>query len=129
MTDDAHAHESVDGWLTIAPQPGIVDEHAQDRNGHHPVFDAPERLARSPLVFVIWKDRLEVLASDQACGSTGIDWRCLGSLVDTPWSAIGGPSDWNNVAVGHADPKADTVGLLALGQEAHEQARSRRPRP
>ena len=83
------------------------------------MFDAPERLARSPLVYVIWKDRLAVLASDQACGSrAGIDWRCLGGLVDTPWSAIGGPSDWNNVAVGHADPRSDTVGLLALGQEA-----------
>ncbi len=89
MTDDERAHETVDGWLTIAPQPGIVDD-AQDRNGHDPVFDAPERLARSPLVYVIWKDRLAVLASDQACGSrAGIDWRCLGGLVNTPWSAPG----------------------------------------
>ena len=33
MTDDQREHESVDGWLTIAPQPGIVDdaEHRRRR--------------------------------------------------------------------------------------------------
>ncbi|HEY3673124.1 MAG TPA: substrate-binding domain-containing protein [Acidimicrobiia bacterium] len=118
MADDKRDTESVDGWLTIDPQPGIVDD-AHVRQQRDPVFGTPERLARSPLVFVIWKDRLQVLAGDQACGSRArIDWRCLGDLAETPWSAIGGPGDWGSVAVGHADPAGDTVGVLALGQEA-----------
>jgi hypothetical protein len=105
----------VDGWLTIAPQSGIVND-AQDRNGRGALFAPDETVARSPLVFVGRKDRVTKL--NDHCGKGGVSWACLGGLVGTPWSDIGGEPIWNKVTVGHADPSTDTTGLLVLGQEA-----------
>ena len=105
----------VDGWLTVAPQSGNVND-AQVRNGREPFFAADETVARSPLVFVGRNDRMKTLA--EHCKPGAIEWACVGGLVDTPWADIGGQPTWNQVAVGHADPATDAIGLLVVGQEA-----------
>ncbi len=112
--DPADAH--ADGWLTIAPQTGIVND-AQVRNGRAPVFAADETLARSPLVFAASKERLPTLA-EHCAPATAINWACLGDVAGHPWSELGGDEAWGRVTLGHADPRANTVGLLAIGQEA-----------
>lgn len=105
----------VDGWLTVAPQSGIVDD-AQHRNGRAPLFASDEVVARSPLVFVGRKDRMQTLTDH--CQPGGITWACIGRLVGTPWSGVGGDPAWNEVTLGHADPATSTTGLVVLGQEA-----------
>ncbi len=104
----------ADGWLTIAPQTGIVNDE-QVRNGRAPVFGTDETIARSPLVFAGPKERLQKLTA--RCRAS-IEWVCLAGVADQPWSNVGGEEDWGQVTLGHADPKTDTVGLLAVGQEA-----------
>ncbi len=105
----------LDGWLTTAPWPDIVN---QERRAHslEPLF-APSRptLARSPLVIAVWKDRAAALAT--RC-PVGVQWRCLGEAVETSggWAAIGGSPEWGPVKVGHGSPASDGVGLLVLGQ-------------
>ena len=93
--DPADAH--ADGWLTIAPQTGIVND-AQVRNGRAPVFGADETLARSPLVFAASKERLPTLA-EHCAPATAINWACLGDVAGHPWSELGGDED---LGAGHA---------------------------
>jgi len=105
----------LDGWLTTAPWPDIVD---QQRRSHslEPLFaPAPPVLARSPLVVAMWKDRAAVLGAH--CGGT-VGWRCLGEAAATAggWTAIGGRPEWGPVKVGHGSPASDAVGLSVLGQ-------------
>ena len=108
------AEVKADGWLTIAPQTGIVNDE-QVRNGRDPVFGADETIARSPLVFAGPKERLQKL-TDRCRAS--IEWVCLAGVADQRWIDVGGEEDWGQVKLGHADPKTNTVGLLAVGQEA-----------
>ena len=108
------AEVKADGWLTIAPQTGIVNDE-QVRNGRAPVFGADETIARSPLVFAGPKERLQKLTD--RCRAA-IEWVCLAGVVDQRWIDVGGEEDWGQVKLGHADPKTNTVGLLAVGQEA-----------
>ena len=81
------------------------------------MFGADETLARSPLVFAASKERLPTLAAHCAAATT-INWACLGDVAGHPWSELGGDEAWGRVTLGHADPRANTVGLLAIGQEA-----------
>jgi len=107
---------ALDGWLTTAPWPDLVD---LERRGHSldPLF-APGRsvLARSPLVIAIRKDRAAVLGP--RCPGSPVQWRCLGEAAGTPggWAAIGGRPEWGPVKVGHGSPATDGVGLSVLGQ-------------
>src|SRR4051794_22750588 len=108
------ADVKADGWLTIAPQTGIVNDE-QQRNQRDPVFGADETIARSPLVFAGPKERLQKLTD--RCRAA-IKWVCLAGVADQPWIDVGGQEDWGQVTLGHADPQANTIGLLAVGQEA-----------
>jgi len=105
----------LDGWLSTAPWPDIVD---QERRVHslEPLFASSRpTLARSPLVIAMWKDRAAALGGH--CGGT-VGWRCLGDAAGTAggWPAIGGRAEWGPVKVGHGPPATDGVGLLVLGQ-------------
>ncbi|MEN3315026.1 MAG: hypothetical protein V7605_1260 [Acidimicrobiaceae bacterium] len=104
----------LDGWLTTAPWPDIVD---LERGGHSlgRLFPATKpTLARSPLVVAVWKDRAAVLGA--TCKGP-VGWRCLGEAAGAGgWSAIGGRPEWGDVKVGLAPPVSDGVGLAVLGQ-------------
>jgi len=111
----SEANPGLDGWLTTAPWPDIVD---QERRAHslEPLFTPTKAtLARSPLVVAVWKDRAAVLGSH--CPG-GVQWRCLGEAAATAggWAALGGRPEWGAVKVGHATPASDGVGLAVLGQ-------------
>ncbi|MGI9023740.1 MAG: substrate-binding domain-containing protein [Acidimicrobiales bacterium] len=105
----------LDGWLTTAPWPVIVDQQRQARS-LEPLFGPPgPTIARSPLVIAVWKDRAAALGP--RCGGP-VGWKCLGEAAGTTggWAAIGGRPEWGPVKVRHAPPSTDAVGLVVLGQ-------------
>ena len=75
--------------------------------------DAPAPLVISPLVFVAWDDRAEVLAK---LGGGHITWKALHQALsaDQGWPAIGGKAEWGFVKFGHTDPTRSNSGLQAL---------------
>ncbi len=75
--------------------------------------DAPQALVITPLVFVVWEDRAQVLLK---AGKGQINWKLLRDAVSSNqgWSAIGGNPDWGFVKLGHTDPTRSNSGLNAL---------------
>jgi ABC-type molybdate transport system substrate-binding protein len=75
--------------------------------------DAPQPLLLTPLVFVIWQDRADVLL--KASGGS-ISWKAIHKAVMSPqgWPAIGGQGRWGFVKLGHTDPTKSNSGLEAL---------------
>lgn len=75
--------------------------------------DKPEPLLLTPLVFVVWEDRAEVLLA--SAGGT-LSWKAIHKAVVSPkgWAAIGGKPDWGFVKLGHTDPTRSNSGLQAL---------------
>ena len=81
------------------------------------VADAAERdpqpLLLSPLVFVVWQDRAEVLTA-----KTGgvLTWKAIREAVTSPkgWPAVGGKPAWGFVKLGQTDPSRSNSGLQAL---------------
>lgn len=75
--------------------------------------DAPQALVITPLVFVAWEDRAEVLLKT---GKGQINWRLLRDAVSSNqgWAAIGGNPEWGFVKLGHTDPTRSNSGLNAL---------------
>ncbi|RJS25933.1 ABC transporter substrate-binding protein [Corallococcus sp. H22C18031201] len=75
---------------------------------------APQPLVITPLVFVVWEDRAQVL--QKANAGQGVSWKTLHKAVasDQGWPAIGGKADWGFVKLGHTDPTRSNSGLQAL---------------
>ena len=75
--------------------------------------DAPQPLVITPLVFVAWEDRAEVLL--KAAGGT-ITWKSIHKAVTSNegWPAIKGKSEWGFVKLGHTDPTQSNSGLQTL---------------
>lgn len=75
--------------------------------------DAPQPLLLTPLVFVAWQDRADVLL--KASGGA-ISWKAIGKAVTSSqgWPAIGGSPKWGFVKLGHTDPTKSNSGLEAL---------------
>jgi hypothetical protein len=92
----------LDGWLVPAPWPQIVDGRRRVQ-ALVPLFgDVSAPLARSPLVLVVRRTLADSLGP--RCGGP-VGWKCLGE-------AAGG----GQAKPGHADPAADAVGTLVIGQ-------------
>lgn len=81
--------------------------------------DAPAPLVISPLVFVAWEDRAEVLAK---LGNGHITWKALQQALsaDQGWPAIGGKAEWGFVKLGHTDPTRSNSGLQGLVSMTYE---------
>lgn len=75
---------------------------------------APQPLVITPLVFVVWEDRAEVL--QKASAGQGVSWKAIHKAVasDQGWPSIGGKPDWGFVKLGHTDPTRSNSGLQAL---------------
>jgi ABC-type Fe3+ transport system substrate-binding protein len=75
--------------------------------------EAPQPLVITPLVFVAWEDRAEVLL--KASGGA-ITWKAIHKAVaaNEGWPAIKGNKDWGFVKLGHTDPTQSNSGLQAL---------------
>ena len=92
----------LDGWLVAAPWPEIVDGRRQ-RASLLPLFtDGAATLARSPLVLVVSRALADSLRS--RCGGA-VGWKCLGEAAGA-----------GQAKPGHADPGADALGTLIVGQ-------------
>lgn len=74
---------------------------------------APEPLVITPLVFAAWQDRGALV---EKSGGGNVGWKPLhDALVDNRgWPALGGPSEWGFVKMGHTDPTLSNSGLQAL---------------
>jgi ABC-type molybdate transport system substrate-binding protein len=75
--------------------------------------DAPQSLVITPLVFVVWEDRAQVLLK----ASKGvITWKSLRKAIasNQGWPAIGGNPAWGFVKLGQTDPTQSNSGLQAL---------------
>ncbi|MBZ4421783.1 extracellular solute-binding protein [Myxococcus sp. RHSTA-1-4] len=75
---------------------------------------APQPLVITPLVFVVWEDRAEVL--QKANEGRSVSWKAIHKAVasDQGWSSIGGKPEWGLVKLGHTDPTRSNSGLQAL---------------
>jgi hypothetical protein len=92
----------VDGWLVPAPWPQIVDGRRRVQ-ALVPIFgDVSAPLARSPLVLVVRRALADSLAP--RCGGP-VGWKCLGDAAGA-----------GQAKPGHADPAADAIGALVVGQ-------------
>jgi hypothetical protein len=91
----------LDGWLTLAPWPAMV-EGALARDGRPAAFEAaaPPPLARTPVVLVGVADRLAALRD--RCGGEPY-WRCIGEHLGDPVRPAHDPAD------------RSATGLLVLG--------------
>ncbi|HMO57481.1 MAG TPA: substrate-binding domain-containing protein, partial [Roseiflexaceae bacterium] len=88
---------------------------ARNRNARPIVADgtdAPQSLAYSPLVALIWSERAAVLLPD---GSANM-WRNLHAAIADPagWQARGGRAEWGFVKLGHTSPLSSNSGTQAL---------------
>ena len=75
---------------------------------------APQPLVITPLVFVVWEDRAEVL--QKANAGRAVSWKAIHKAVasDQGWPSIGGKPEWGFVKLGHTDPTRSNSGLQAL---------------
>jgi hypothetical protein len=75
---------------------------------------APRPLVLTPLVFVVWEDRAQVL--QKANAGRAVSWKTIHRAVasDQGWPAIGGRTEWGFVKLGHTDPTRSNSGLQAL---------------
>ncbi|HKD39688.1 MAG TPA: substrate-binding domain-containing protein, partial [Myxococcaceae bacterium] len=74
--------------------------------------DAPQALVITPVVFVVWEDRAQVLSK----GKGQISWKLIHDAVtaNQGWPAIGGKAEWGFVKLGHTDPTRSNSGLQSL---------------
>jgi hypothetical protein len=118
VPDDQLRELSVDGWLTLSREAEIVRDE-RERAALEPVIGASsDRIARSPLIIGIWRDRAATLAP--SCAGDTVTWKCIGEVAGRPWTETGGPSTWGVVKPGHADPATTGEGLLVIGQAASD---------
>ena len=75
--------------------------------------DAPQALVLTPLVWVAWDDRAQVL---QKSGGGVVNWKAIHKAVSSPqgWPSVGGKSEWGFVKLGHTDPTRSNSGVQAL---------------
>lgn len=85
-----------------------------DSKNHTTLFSTtPDPLVITPLVFVVWEDRAQVL---QKAGNGVVGWKTIHDAVSSNqgWPAIGGKADWGFVKLGHTDPTQSNSGIQAL---------------
>lgn len=75
--------------------------------------EAPQSLVITPLVFVIWEDRAQVLLKS---ANGKISWKTIQKEIasNKGWPSIGGKTEWGFMKLGHTDPTKSNSGLQAL---------------
>ena len=140
MDDFAAAHAIVTGTVrpTVwAPTDEIVVTSLVDRwaaVSTDPLFaaDEPLSLVRSPLVLLLWDDRLRVLAAirERTGAQTG-PWSqlCAGIRKDppapkieytAPFPSLAEIAGWGHVKIGHSSPTRSAAGLEAIYLMAYD---------
>lgn len=80
---------------------------------------APQPLLLTPLVFVVWEERANVLV-EKSGGQ--LSWKAIRHAVTSPkgWAGVGGKPGWGFVTLGHTDPLKSNSGMQALVLMAYE---------
>lgn len=113
------ADTDIDGWLTLAPWPELVNLRRELAGDGAVLGDPSDVLATAKLTIVGPTERIDLLTA--ACGGEAqTGWKCLGGLADDPWAAYGGDGGQGQIAVGHDNPTESATGLLVLGQAASD---------
>ncbi len=75
--------------------------------------DAPQSELITPLVFVVWDDRAQVLLK---AADGKISWKAIRKEIasNKGWPSIGGKAEWGFLKLGHTDPTKSNSGLQAL---------------
>lgn len=95
----------------------LAESDWQTKNPGRPLFAsgefAPQPLLITPLVFVVWEDRADVLLKS---GGGKITWKSIEKAVasNQGWPAIGGKDTWGFVKLGHTDPTRSNSGMQSL---------------
>ncbi|MEX2256538.1 MAG: substrate-binding domain-containing protein [Acidimicrobiia bacterium] len=116
LPDDQLRDLGYDGWLTLSRDAEIVRDERERSTLDPLIGESSDRIARSPLVIGIWKDRAAALAP--TCEDSVLTWKCMGDVAGGPWTRAGGEATWGVVKPGHADPATTGDGLLVIGQAA-----------
>jgi hypothetical protein len=104
----------LDAWLAPQPWPAMVAEQ-RTASSLDPLLAEPSKvLARSPIVMVVWKDRLAAL--ERTCPAGTADWKCVGTVAGKPWTEAGGDASWGAVKPGHGPPDRSAAGLFTFAQ-------------
>lgn len=76
-----------------------------------------ERLALTPMVFVMWKDRFDEFEKKQGA----LNFETIRQAVNEPggWDTIAGKPEWGFFKFGHTNPNQSNSGMLALTLMAH----------
>ncbi len=123
LTDPAFrpSESDIDGWLTLQPWPGLVNEGLERDNRGAVLGEPSDVLATSPLDLVGPTPRIDPLILD-VCNAAPESpvWRCLGDTAGTAWGDAGGSATFGDINVGYADPTESATGLLILGQSSAE---------
>ncbi len=79
----------------------------------------PQPLLLTPLVFVVWEDRANVL---RVASGGQLSWKTIHDAVSSPkgWPALGGKPGWGFVKLGHTDPNRSNSGMQAIVLMAFE---------
>lgn len=80
----------------------------------------PQPLLLTPLVFVVWEERANVLVDAASHGQ--LSWKTIHKAVASPkgWAGIGGKPAWGFVTLGHTDPNKSNSGMQAIALMAYE---------
>jgi hypothetical protein len=87
------------------------------KHGGSPIL-AEEKLALTPMVFVMWKPRYQAFLKQYGA----VSFRTLGDAMKEPegWGKIARQPDWGLFKFGHTDPNRSNSGLQALVLMAYE---------
>jgi hypothetical protein len=117
IPDDRIRDVGFDGWLTLSRDAEIARDRRARASLEPAIGPSTDRIARSPLVIGIWKDRAAALAPE--CQDRQVTWRCIGQFAGRPWTATAtGQVGWGAVKPGHSSPATTGEGLLVIGQAA-----------
>lgn len=109
---DANRAE-IDGWLTPGPWPQMVREVRASQGKPRLITNVSERLARSPVVLVAWRDRAAALVP--RCPDRQVEVPCVGAAAGKPWRDVGGSEIWGEVKTAIPAPPTSATGLAVLG--------------
>lgn len=105
---------NFDAWLAPSDLATIVADQRERELKPEVFVKTTPVLARSPVVMVVWNDRLEVLKTQ--CPSGDVTWTCIGDLSGEPWVDHGGNGAWGSFTPGYPSPAITATGLAVIAQ-------------
>lgn len=98
----------------------LLDELAQrwtTQYGGEPFYDAPQPIAKTMLVAVVWPERGQALFPNNQ-----FQWsRLEDAIAQGNWAALGGEADWGSFDFATTDPERSNSGQLTLSLWSQEK--------